>query len=343
MTKGVLVAISGGVDSAVAVMKAVEAGYHTEAFHLRLSKHDVGLSAAAAIAEGFGIRLHIVDCLNEFEQEVIDYFKTSYLIGETPNPCVVCNPRIKIRYGLKLMDRLGLDVLVTGHYARVVGRNDIGTVLLKGVDAAKDQSYFLHQIQRTAFDRLWFPNGLFTKEEIKALAGKAGFLDIVHKESQEACFLKGDYRDFLGVDADGEGGEVVTRDGCILGRHKGLWAYTVGQRKGLSGLPGGSPWYVLALDHENNRLIVGRSDELLSTGCLVNGINWLVDDPAMVFDCRPQVKIRYRHQGVRAIVEPAEDGMVRVIFDMPQRAVTPGQFAVFYNDEQVLGGGKICG
>lgn len=341
--KGVLVAISGGVDSAVAALRSIEAGYHTETFYLRLTTDEIGLYAARCIAERLGVNFHVIDAARRFEQEVISYFKDSYLAGRTPNPCVVCNPRIKIRLGLELAGTLGCDLLATGHYARIFQESKDDAVLLKGLDPAKDQSYFLHQIPKEALCRLWFPNGPLTKIEVKKIAGAAGLLDIVHGESQEICFLKGDYRMFPGLaPSEDTSGDIITTDGSVIGRHKGLWAYTIGQRHGL-GIADATPYYVTAMDHARNRLIVGKNKDLYASSCIVTGINRLVDAALFAPHRRIQVKIRYRHPGVTARLEPIEGQRIRVLFDSPQRAVTPGQFAVFYDKDMVLGGGMICG
>lgn len=341
--RNVLVAMSGGVDSAVAVIRSLERGLHTEGLYLKLTDEAPGLGAAMRIAQKLGIKLHVIDAVNKFNAGVIEYFRASYLAGLTPNPCIICNPRIKIAIGLELADQLGCGILATGHYARVYDAGDGETALLKGTDPAKDQSYFLHQIPRDALNRLWFPDGPLTKTEVKRIACSAGLLDIIHKESQEICFFRGDYRAFFRPDRRSPciDGEIATKEGRVIGRHSGLYAYTIGQRHGL-GLCGAAPYYVTAIDPDKNRLIVGKNEDLYAKGCLVDHVNWLTRDPGMAIGSPVTVKIRYRHQGVRAGLELAEGKGLKVTFESPQRAVTPGQFAVFYQTDMVLGGGRIC-
>jgi tRNA-specific 2-thiouridylase len=341
--RGVLVAISGGVDSAAAALKSIEAGYHTEAFHLKLTADETSLCAARDMAVRLGVDFHVIDAVKQFEQQIISYFKDAYLAGRTPNPCVVCNREIKIRLGLELASAIGCDILATGHYAGIAQNGSGGAVLLKGLDPAKDQSYFLHHIPKEALCRLWFPNGPFTKAEIKKAAHAAGLSDIAQEESQEICFFKGNYRMFPGLAPNEDtSGDITTADGCVMGRHKGLWAYTIGQRHGL-GIPDATPYYVTAMDHARNRLIIGKKEDLYAPSCTVTGVNWLINNMAFAPGRRIQVKIRYRHPGVTARLEPIEGQRIRVLFDFPQRAVTPGQFAVFYDNNVVLGGGMICG
>ncbi|MGQ9499004.1 MAG: tRNA 2-thiouridine(34) synthase MnmA [Dissulfurimicrobium sp.] len=341
--KRVLVAISGGVDSAVAALKSIEAGCHTEAFHLRLTADKTSLYAARDIAVRLGLNFHVIDAIKQFEQQVISYFKDTYLAGRTPNPCVVCNREIKIKLGLELASAIECDILATGHYARIVQNECGSTMLLKGLDPTKDQSYFLHHIPKEALCQLWFPNGPFTKVEIKKVADAAGLSDIVQEESQEICFLKGNYRMFPGLAPSKDtSGDITTVDNCVMGRHKGLWAYTIGQRHGI-GIPDTTPYYVTAIDPARNRLIIGKEEDLYAPSCTVTDVNWLINDMAFALGRQIQVKIRYRHPGVTARLEPIEGQRIRVLFDSPQRAVTPGQFAVFYDNELVLGGGMICG
>ena len=344
--KSVLVALSGGVDSAMAAHDLLQAGWHTEAFFLDILPQEIsgtGLLAARNVTRHLGIRLH---CLNEaerFENEVISYFRTSYNMGLTPNPCVICNQRIKAVVGLSLAASLGIDYLATGHYAGTKRLSDGRTGLFKAKDKKRDQSYFLHQIPEWAIPRLIFPLADRTKKDVMKQAAETGLLPLVQKESREICFLKGNYRTFLEKRGlfDNRPGDIVDMDGKVLGRHTGLYAYTIGQRQGI-GIPDKTPYYVAALDRKNNRLVVGKEHSLWSKELLAEHVNWLVS-PDMALKQPCTVKIRYRHQGGLAKLELLESGRVRVRFFSDQWAVTPGQFAVFYLDDLVLGGGSICG
>jgi tRNA-specific 2-thiouridylase len=343
--ESVLVALSGGVDSAFAAHDLIQAGWHTGTFFLNIlpeGQSGTGLLAAKNVAKHLGIRLH---CLNEaerFENEVISYFSRSYNMGLTPNPCVICNNRIKAVIGLSLADSLGIDYLATGHYAGTKRLSSGQTGLVKAKDLKKDQSYFLHQIPKRAIPRLIFPLGDCTKKDVMKRAAETGLFPLVQKESQEICFLKGNYRTFLEKRGlfNNLPGDIVTVDGKVLGRHAGLYAYTIGQRQGI-GIPDETPYYVTALDRKNNRLVVGKEHSLWSEELLVEHVNWLVS-PDMALKQPCTVKIRYRHPGGLAKLELLESGKVRVRFFSNQWAITPGQFAVFYLDDLVLGGGPIC-
>ena len=343
--RSVLVALSGGVDSAFAAYDFLQAGWHTEAFFLDILPEGcpgTGLLAAKSVAKHLGIRLHCLNEAEKFENEVISYFKKSYNKGLTPNPCVICNDRIKVVIGLSLADSLGVNYLATGHYARAKKFLNSQTGLFKAKDLKKDQSYFLHQIPKEAIPRLIFPLGDRTKKDVMKQAAETGLLALAQKESQEICFLKGNYRTFLEKRSlfNNLPGDIVTVDGKVLGRHAGLYAYTVGQRQGI-GVPDKTPYYVAALDRKNNRLVVGKEHNLWAGEFLVEHVNWLVSpDIALKQPCT--VKIRYRHAGGTAKLELLESGKVHVCFFSDQWAITPGQFAVFYLDDLVLGGGSIC-
>ena len=348
----VLVLISGGVDSAVAVMSLLEQGYHVETLFLKLfdsSESDASCSAAKRLSGKFGVPFHELDYSHRFKREIIDYFIKSYKKGLTPNPCVRCNPAIKIAAGIELIKKTGLSRLATGHYCRIETQEQ-GTMLCRGLDTGKDQSYFLHGVSKEFLPQLLFPLGTMLKSDVREKAASAGIRNLVQKESQDVCFLPGDYRQFLekqGVSFSGSG-PMVDMSGNIVGSHRGLHNYTVGQRRGL-GLPGPEPSYVIRLDMENNRLVVGHESCLYSSFACLKRVNWLVlpehidsssaEDGVLTFYC--DVKIRYRHRAVPAEVTVSGSD-VRVNFHEPQRAVTPGQFAVFYQGDVVIGGGEIC-
>ncbi len=344
MPPGVLAALSGGIDSAVAAHFLISNGYRVEAVHLDLHadlRGRTGKEAARDTAAHLGIPLHFLDVRAEFERKVVDHFIETYRNGLTPNPCVICNPAIKIRLGLKLADELGLRFLATGHYARI-GTRDGALALLQARDPAKDQSYFLHQARPDDLSRLLFPLGDRTKDEVREIGARLGLSQLAEDESQDACFLSGDYRHLLEERGLGAGppGNVVTRDGRILGTHSGLFGYTIGQRKGI-GIADETPYYVLGLDIGADRLVVGKREELFTASCRVREINWLVR-PERVCERTVTVKIRSRHSGCPARVLAKPDGKVAVLFERPQPAVTPGQYAVFYDDDRVLAGGIIC-
>ncbi|MEK7312833.1 MAG: tRNA 2-thiouridine(34) synthase MnmA, partial [Deltaproteobacteria bacterium] len=275
-----------------------------------------------------------------FSREVVEYFVKSYASGETPNPCVKCNEVMKFDLLLKKAVELEADYLATGHYARIRRNDDGAYSLLKGVDAGKDQSYFLFTMTQGQLGKTLFPVGELTKEEVRQRAKGFGLAIAEKKESQEICFIgDGDYAGFVFERTGGGKGDMVTRNGEVIGTHNGLFRYTVGQRKGLDIKDGAGPYYVLGIDVRGNRLMVGREDELFSSGLLARSLNWINKPPREGQDV--SVKIRYRHQGVSAKVIQGEGGGVEVRFSNPQKAVAPGQAVVFYDGEVVLGGGWI--
>ncbi len=342
----VLVAMSGGVDSAVAALLLLRQGMHVESLFLRLV-HDEHSEAdrysARYISEHLGIRFHELEYSKVFRERIVRYFVTAYTRGLTPNPCVRCNPEIKIAAGLHMMKELGLSTFATGHYARVVSiQNGAEYALCKGQDTNKDQSYFLHGLPREVLGQLCLPLGEMSKDQVVEVGRSAGISSLVRSESQDICFLRGDYRQFLkdqGVPEPGPG-DMVTLDGHTVGTHRGLHNYTVGQRRGL-GLPGPHPLYVIRIDTHSNSLVVGPEQELYRRCFRVRQVNWLVDEVSPGTELWCQVKIRYRHRPAYARVTVGEE-YAEVEFDKPQRAVTPGQFAVFYDSDIVLGGGEIC-
>lgn len=302
-----------------------------------------GAEKARELAGLLGINLHVLNVNVEFQKEVVDYMIQNYAAGLTPNPCVRCNAQVKFRLGHQLRERLGLHFFATGHYARLsfnAGHNR----LLKGADVQKDQSYFLHQVPIELLEHTIFPLGDLTKKQVRELAALHGIENAVTQESQEICFISGDYRTFFMSRAATfafQPGDVVTADGVVIGRHAGIAGYTIGQRHGL-GIPDATPYYVLSIDAEKNRLVVGKKEDLMRGFCRVRDINWLVSlEEAISMPC--EVRLRYRHKGVSARLEPTVFGEIMVLFHEPVMAVTPGQFAVFYRGEQVLGGGEICG
>ncbi len=344
--RSALVELSGGVDSAVAARLLLSKGWQVQGVYLDMLPDSLGtdaLKAAERIAGKLGIEFHVLDLHENFQDEIIEYFCRSYLAGITPNPCVICNPRIKVSRGLEFVKELGLTHLATGHYARILPCKKGYYGLFSGRDRSKDQSYFLHRLPRSSLANIVFPLGEWTKVQTKEYAARVGLAGLVLSESQEVCFLKGDYRQFFGDRAEGLAvpGEIVDMDGRILGTHTGLYSYTVGQRRGL-GIPDASPYYVVRLDTRNNRLVIGKDRDLWCNKLTVTDIHWLVPSSDMGKK-ELLIKIRYRHRGCMGTIHMMNYNRARISFLEPQRAVTPGQFAVFYRGEQVLGGGVICG
>jgi tRNA-specific 2-thiouridylase len=338
------------VDSAVAATRLVEQGLTVIGMTLRLRSEEEGqavpspeaIERAASICHHLGIPFHVVDARAAFQRDVIDYFVGEYTAGRTPNPCVRCNRLI--RFGL-LMERalaLGADAMATGHYARI-RQIDGAYQLLRGEDAWKDQSYFLHTLNQDQLARTRFPVGRLTKEKVRHIARQRKLLVAGQAESQDVCFLaEGDYRQFLKEEAPEafEPGPIVDTAGRRLGEHGGLAGYTIGQRKGLS-ISALEPLYVLAIEPEENALIVGTADQLGRDSCRVRGMHYISGDtPGQPF--RAEAQIRYRADPAAVTVCPRGEERATVAFDDPQRDITPGQFLVVYDGDVVLGGGVIC-
>ncbi len=355
----VLVALSGGVDSAAAAALLLEASYEVTGitFHLweekapcsaahrppRGSAAGGALASARRIAAILGIEHVVADLQQPFEDEIVEYFVGEYSRGRTPNPCVVCNRRIKFAALQQKALQLGCSRFATGHYARVEHCGEGGRHLLKkGVDTAKDQSYMLYNLTQEQLARCLFPLGEMTKDEVRARARQFGLPVASLKESQEICFIPGDdYPGFLkrrGIEAPP--GPLVDRSGKILGQHRGLPFYTVGQRRGL-GITAPHPLYVLEICPADNTIVVGEREHLYRSGAELSGLN-LIAIPALEREINIEVKIRYGAPAVPALLAPLpQEHCARLRFKTPQAAVTPGQAAVFYRDELVIGGGTI--
>jgi len=342
--KTAAIAMSGGVDSTVAALLLREEGYDVHGFFLRLAQPDFDRAVAGVrlLTHRLDIPLEVVDASRVFQEKVLDYFSESYRRGLTPNPCALCNRRIK--FGLLLehvLDR-GMEFLATGHYARIV-RDQAGLPrLYRGSDPTKDQSYFLARLTTAQLENICFPHGGRTKEEVYRLARGYGLPHEKTDESQDVCFLKGtDASTFLAErDSTPLPGEIVTADGKKLGCHRGIPFYTVGQRRGL-GIPDATPYYVLRIDADANRIIVGKKEKLLHKTCLLDEINWFDERPPSL-PLTSTAQIRHRHRPRPATLEPTDtSGILRLVFHDPIAALTPGQFAVFYDNEQVVGSGRI--
>ncbi|WP_456432814.1 tRNA 2-thiouridine(34) synthase MnmA [Thermosulfuriphilus sp.] len=336
----IAVALSGGVDSSTAAYLLKMAGHEVFGLFLLLAQAhpEKEVARLKQITKHLGIELKVIDLRREFASKVVTYFRQAYLEGKTPNPCVVCNQRIKFGAMLEAARRLGAERLATGHYVRLsLERESSCLYIRKGRDPRKDQSYFLCLLDQDQLNSLLFPLGGYTKDEVIKIASQAGYFGFTSPESQEVCFIQGDYRKLFPEELVSPG-PIVTTDGRQVGIHRGLFNYTVGQRRGL-GLRLGRPYYVVFLDTSRNRLIVGPKKDLYRQEFFVLRPHFVCPEK-ISFPLRARVRIRYRHTEAPARIDRIGDRL-RVIFDSPQRAVTPGQFAVFYRDDIVLGGGEI--
>lgn len=339
----VLVAMSGGVDSSVAAALLMAQGYECVGATMRLGSSLRAIDAARAVAEVLGIPFHVFDMCEEFQREVVDRFVTSYMRGRTPNPCVICNPKVKLGLLVERAAYLECDRIATGHYARVFpDPQSQRWCLAKGRDDKKDQSYYLYGLTQGQLARLLLPLGEYAKTEVRAMATQMDLPAAQREESQDICFLEGgDYRSFL-REAWPESmrqGLIVDRSGELLGRHNGLAFYTVGQRRGL-GISAREPLYVLELDRERNAVVVGSSEDLYSNHLVANQVNW-VSVAEVTQRLSVTAQIRYRAQPAVAEIDKLPDGRVLTVFAEPQRAVTPGQSVVWYKGDLVIGGGII--
>jgi tRNA-specific 2-thiouridylase len=338
----VAIALSGGVDSAVAAALLQRQGLDLMGVHLRLSPLAAPPDRVEALAQYLGIPLTVLDLQAEFAREVLDYFVSEYARGRTPNPCVRCNAAVKFGHLWDYLKKSGVTHLATGHYARLNPDGPGAPGLFRGLDRRKDQSYFLSRLPLGLLPNLHFPLGQMTKEEVRRISLEAGLpVRKNQPESMELCFIPtGGYREFLQAwrGFKGSPGDFVDLRGGPLGRHRGVENYTVGQRRGL-GVPAREPFYVIEIKPETNRVVLGHREELLSPGLTASGMNWLITPPAGEIEA--VAVIRYRHPGVRARITTQGHGAVEVAFATPQSAVAPGQAVVFYDGDRVLGGGWI--
>jgi len=344
--KKIAVAMSGGVDSSVVAALLMERGARVQGVFMALAQPDLAgqIARVRGVADLLGIPLAVIDLGETFKREVVDYFCDSYFAGKTPNPCVVCNRMVKCGKLLAhVRTYLGADFLATGHYARIQTSPGPKFHLLKGVDPKKDQSYFLSGLGQEQLAQLLFPLGGMEKDEVYRLAAGCGFSFQAREESQDVCFLKDvSVGDFLAGCRPSPPlpGRIVTLQGRDLGAHQGIHLYTIGQRRGLA-IPDSTPYYVVGLDAGKNRVLVGKEADLLHGRLVLSKVSWLAGTPPQLPGVYA-VKIRYRHQAAEAEVFAREDGGALVVFAEQQRAITPGQFAVLYAGDEVIGAGEIA-
>jgi tRNA-uridine 2-sulfurtransferase len=353
--KKVIVGLSGGVDSSVAAYLLQKEGYEVTGVTMAIWDGKPGLVSsgkhacygpdeneeieeARELAGILGIPYRVFDCSGRYKSLVLDYFKTEYLSGRTPNPCVKCNQLIK--FGMlpeaARSEGVEFDYFATGHYARVKwDEQKKRHLLLKGADLNKDQTYFIYRLTQEQLSGILFPLGQLTKQEVREIAARIHIPLSEKEESQD--FYTGDYKDLLDV-ADTPG-EIVSQQGKVLGKHQGIWNYTIGQRRGL-GIAYSEPLYVLRLDKEKNQVIVGTHDETVHTSFLVNDLNWIAFE-SLEGPLDVKIKIRSAQKETDALIEPAGTDAVRVTFAKPNDGITPGQSAVFYQGDVVVGGGMI--
>lgn len=343
--KTVAVALSGGMDSFYAARLLKDDGWTVVGIHLILpASHQDRQNTLAFISDELDIPLFLLDVGDAFRAIVIDYFIDAYRSGNTPNPCVVCNRRIKFEKVIEWMDEKGIDCLATGHYARVSkSSTDSHAELHKARDGGKDQSYFLHRLTQEQLSRVVFPLGDRTKEEVVLGAGGRGLPEAFHSESQEICFIPdNDYRTLVQGTGGKEiipSGNIVDLYGTVLGTHKGIHAYTIGQRHGL-GIASREPLYVCRIHPETDEIVVAPREHVFSRSLIAEQFHWIgnvPDAPAI----KVQAQIRYRHTPAEATLTIRSADRVRCDFDEPQWAITPGQALVCYEGDRVLGGGWI--
>ncbi len=350
--KKVLVAMSGGVDSSVAAWLLKRQGYEVVGLFMQHGEENQDAESSAAcknfddaddarrVADRLEIPLSVLDFSKEFTP-IIDHFVEQYLAGRTPNPCIDCNRRLKFGKLFDYADSVGADALATGHYARIESTPDGELGLYRGLDDGKDQAYFLFGIARSRLPRILFPTGGFRKEAIRRMAAEIGLSVAGKPDSQEICFIPDqDHAGFIRRRVPGcnTAGEFVTTEGTVVGRHDGFERFTVGQRKGL-GIAMGEPYFVVRIEPETARVVIGRKEELACHTLWASEANWLIDPPKEPFHA--EVKIRHRSTPMSALVTSESEVRFHVRFDHACYGVAPGQAAVCYDGDRVLGGGWI--
>ncbi|MCK4353122.1 tRNA 2-thiouridine(34) synthase MnmA [candidate division WOR-3 bacterium] len=347
----VVCAMSGGVDSSTAAAILKAKGYEVIGFTMKLfdnSSSDEAIYNAKRVASQLGIPHYAIDLRDDFEKEVIDYFINEYSKGRTPNPCVICNQKIKFGLLLQKAEKLGVSFIATGHYAKVEYASKLKRYILrKGKDRDKDQSYFLAMLSQESLSKTLFPLGDYTKDEVRKMASEMQLKVAEKPESQEVCFIPdNDYIGFICKKTSLKEGNIIDKNGKVLGKHKGIARYTIGQRRGI-GNPtcptarrGGKPFYVIGINPDKNTITVGDEVDLYSSRLIVEHPNWL-SIKNIAHEMKVHVKIRHKHNPAEAILIPKSEKTVLVKFKEPQRAITPGQLTVFYKNDAVIGGGWI--
>ena len=352
----VMVGMSGGVDSSLTALVLLEQGYQVEGLFMKNWEEDDGteyctakqdLADAEAVAQKLGIKLHSANFAAEYWDNVFEHFLNEYKAGRTPNPDILCNREIKFKAFLDYAQMLGAEKIATGHYARLADTST-GPTLLKGLDDNKDQSYFLHAVSEQQFAHALFPIGEMEKPRVRELAKQHNLITHNKKDSTGICFIgERRFKDFLEQYIPAQPGDMTTIEGKVIGQHSGLMFYTIGQRQGLGvgGIKGASelPWYVVEKDLKNNRLVVTQGNEsnfLFKPGLITEPPLW-VDGQGPSLPCSLSAKTRYRQPDQTSSLSSLPNGGLKVTFDQPQRAVTPGQSVVFYEGETCLGGAII--
>ncbi|NLX19094.1 MAG: tRNA 2-thiouridine(34) synthase MnmA [Desulfobulbus sp.] len=333
------IAMSGGVDSTIAALLLLQKGYRIHGFHmlLPLPQADVQCRRTQQIAQQLSTPLTVVDLRQTFTEQVVTPFISNYLSGLTPNPCIYCNETIKFGLLAQAMFQKGMDRIATGHYARIEDHEG-SSFLARGIDRGKDQSYFLARLTAEQLQTVTFPLGSWTKDQVYKKAAGLN-LHYSDKESQDVCFLHQGLSAFWAEHGlEEQPGPIVTMDGRHIGQHRGVWHYTVGQRRGL-GLPDTTPWYVVRLDKQQNRIVVGKQDDLFTGRCTLRALRWTHEPPSLPW--RGLVQLRSRHIPAPAELTASGTESWSLTFATPQRAVTPGQFAVLYSDNRVIGSAVI--
>ena len=338
-----LIGMSGGVDSSVAAWLIQQQGIHCIGGTMLLHDSAAGTEDAASVADKLGIPFHVLDHCSQFRTQVMDDFARCYEEGLTPNPCIRCNKTLKFGAFLEQALSMGCNYVVTGHYARICYDETTGRYLMKkAADLPKDQTYFLYSLNQHQLSHTLFPLGNLTKEQVRVIAQEQGFLNARKKDSQDICFISdGDYTAFLKRYTGKEYGcgNFLDQSGKVVGQHSGAVSYTIGQRKGL-GLAMGEPVYVCSKDMQANTVTVGTNDQLFRTTLIANDWNFIAFD-TLSAPLRCKAKARSRMVEQPCTVYPEDNGACRVVFDEPQRALTPGQAVVLYDGDLVLGGGTI--
>jgi tRNA-specific 2-thiouridylase len=339
MSSRVFVALSGGVDSSLTAALLKEKGHEVSGISMRLWADSAeGTDYARRVCHDLGIPLHVLNFEPEFQNYVIDYFCEEYSRGRTPNPCLACNEKMKFGLLLKKALELGAGYLATGHYARI-DHSQGRYRLLKGIDPTKDQSYFLYNLGQAELKNLLFPLGEYHKDEVRRMAAARGLPIYERGESQDVCFIpNGNYASFLIQRLPPAPGEIVDLEGKVVGKHQSIASYTIGQRQGLD-IASPEPLYVLRIDAQTNTLVVGPEAELFSDTLWASNVNFISGKP-LSGGIEVGAKIRYRSTEAKAVLSPQGE-LFQLRFQQPQRAITPGQAVVFYNGDEVLGGGII--